>query len=80
LGLGMARLELGIRLGLGLGIWFWLGLGWPWLGRMGSFLGLAVLQLQPMARRFVALSQQCSRSVRAVSVPSVGLPKLSRLP
>ena len=54
LGLGMARLELGLGLGLlwmglGLGVGLRLGLGLG-LGCLGSFLGMAPLLVQPVAR------------------------------
>ena len=64
LGLGMARLELGLGLGLlwlglglGLGGRLRLGLGFR-LGCLGSFLGMAPVLVQPVARR------RCSSNLR----------------
>ena len=63
LGLGLAWLELGLGLGLlwlglGLGGRLRLGLGFR-LGCLGSFLGMAPVLVQPVARR------RCSSNVRA---------------
>src|SRR5215831_5548865 len=66
--LGIARLGLGL---LRMGLWIRLGMGLVGarLGRVGPFLDVAYLLLQPMGLRSLAVCRQ-SRSLRARSLSS----------